>query len=150
MLRPSRINPLMLAYKAIHGPYDWNCFPLAPPGCKAIIYKAPKTHGSWASRGADAWYVGPSMDHYQCNHYLVPKTLAYRISGLAEVFLQHCQVPFLMWNEHLQEVIDELDTTLQEMPSKKQVRVISLVQRKLTSADNNSKVTRTLTNPNHD
>jgi hypothetical protein len=40
MLRPSRINPNMSAYEAVHGPYNWNCFPPAPPGCKAVIYKA--------------------------------------------------------------------------------------------------------------
>jgi hypothetical protein len=99
MLRPFRINPLMAAYKAVHSPYNWNHFPLAPPGCKAVIYKAPELHGLWASHGTDAWYIGPLMDHYQCNHYFVPKTRAYRISGLAELFPQHCQVPFLMWNE---------------------------------------------------
>jgi hypothetical protein len=148
MLQPSRINPLMSAYKAVHGPYNWNCFPLAPPGCKAVIYIAPKTCGSWASHGIDAWYVGPLMDHYRCNHYFVPKTRACRISDLAELFPQHCQVPFLMWNKHLQEVISKLVTTLQELPPEKQARVISLVQRKLTSADNNSDATRTLTNPN--
>jgi hypothetical protein len=150
MLRPSRINPSMLAYKAIHGPYDWNRFPLAPPGCKAIIYKVPKTRGLWASHGTDAWYISPSMDHYRCNHYFVPETRAYRISGLAELFPQHCQVPFLMWNKHLQKVIDELNTTLQEMPPQKSARVIFLMQRKLRSANSNSKATRTLTNPNHD
>ncbi len=74
MLRPSQLDPTMLAYEAIHGPYDWNCFPLAPPGCKAVIYKAPKSQGSWASRGTDAWYVGPSMNHYNCNHFFIPKT----------------------------------------------------------------------------
>ncbi len=37
MLRPSRINPSKLAYEALHGPYDWNRFLLAPPGCKAVI-----------------------------------------------------------------------------------------------------------------
>jgi hypothetical protein len=36
------------------------------------------------------------------------------------------------------------------MPPKKRAQVISLVQRKLTSANSNSKATRTLTNPNHD
>jgi hypothetical protein len=41
MLRPSRIDPTISAYEAVHGPYDWNCFPLAPPGCKAVIYEAP-------------------------------------------------------------------------------------------------------------
>ncbi len=41
-----------------------------------------------------AWYVGPSLDHYQCNHFFVPKMWANRISGSAELFPQHCQVPF--------------------------------------------------------
>jgi hypothetical protein len=150
MLHPSRIDPSMPAYKAVHGPYNWNHFPLAPPGCKAVIYEAPKTRGSWASHGTDAWYISPLMDHYWCNHYFVPETRAYRISGSAELFPQHCQVPFLMWNEHLQEVIDELNTALQKMPPEKRARVISLVERKLTSANSNSKATRTLTNPNHD
>jgi hypothetical protein len=38
MLRPSRLDPTMSAYEALRGPYDWNRFPLAPPGCKAVIY----------------------------------------------------------------------------------------------------------------
>ncbi len=100
MLRPSRIDPSMSAYEAVHGPYDWNCFPLTPPGCKAVIYKAPKLWGSWASHGTDAWYVGPLLEHYQCNHYFVPNTRAYRVSCSAKLFPQHCQVPFLLWNEN--------------------------------------------------
>ncbi len=107
MLRPSCIDPTILAYEAVHGPYDWSLFPLAPPRCKAVIYEAPKSRGSWASHGTNAWYVGPSMDHYRCNHFFLPNTRAYQVSGSAELFPQHCQVPFLMWNEHLQEVIVE-------------------------------------------
>jgi hypothetical protein len=64
MLRPSRIDPTMSIYKVIHGPYNWNRFPLAPPGCKAVIYEAPELRGLWASHRTDAWYFGLSMDHY--------------------------------------------------------------------------------------
>ena len=39
LLRTSRINPNILAYEALNGPYNWDRYPLAPPGCKAIIYK---------------------------------------------------------------------------------------------------------------
>jgi hypothetical protein len=125
MLRPLQINPAKLAYEAIHGHYDWNHYPLTPPGCKAVIYKSPKFRGSWGGRGTDTWYVGPFLDHCRCNHFFVPKTHAYRISGSAELFPQHCQVPFLMWNEHLQEVIDELVKTFQEMLPEKQSRVLT-------------------------
>ncbi len=99
MLHLSQIDPSMSAYEAVHGPYDWNHFPLAPPGCKAVIYKAPESQGSWASHGTDAWYVGPLLEHHRCNHYFIPNTRAYRVSGSAELFPQHCQVPFLLWNE---------------------------------------------------
>jgi hypothetical protein len=43
MLCPSCINPTMLVYEAVHGPYNWNHFPLAPPGCKAVIYEATES-----------------------------------------------------------------------------------------------------------
>jgi hypothetical protein len=54
LLRASQINPNVLAYEALNGPYNQDCYPLAPPGCKAVIYKAPAVCGSWASRGTDA------------------------------------------------------------------------------------------------
>jgi len=43
LIQPSQNNPRILAYEAIWGLYDWNCFPLAPPGCKAIIYESSAT-----------------------------------------------------------------------------------------------------------
>ncbi len=146
MLPPSQIDPTMSAYKAIHSPYDWNHFPLAPPGCKAVIYEAPESWGSWASHGTDAWYVGPSLDHYQCNHFFVPDTQAYWISGSAKLFPQHCQVPFLLWNEHLQEVFDELATMLNKLLPEKQARILSLVFTKLETTAPLTP-TRTLTAP---
>jgi hypothetical protein len=44
MMCSSCINSDIPAYEAVHGPYDWSCFPLAPPGCKAVVYKSPKKH----------------------------------------------------------------------------------------------------------
>ena len=111
LLRESRATPGISAYEALNGPYDWSRYPLAPIGCKAIIYEAPAVRGSWASRGTDAWCLGPSKDHYRCNLYYVPETRAYRISGSAELFPQHCQVPNLSPGEHLRALTEELVTT---------------------------------------
>ena len=108
LLRASRINPDISAYEALNGPYNWNRYPLAPPGCKAVIYEAPVVCGSWASRGTDAWYLGPAADHYQCNVYYVPETRAYRISGSAKLFPQRCQVPNLIPTAHLKALTEEL------------------------------------------
>jgi hypothetical protein len=133
MLRPSCINTTMLAYEAVHGPYDWNRFLLAPPGCKAVIYEAPESQGSWANHGTDAWYVGPLPDHYWCNHFFDPYTRAYRVSGSAELFPQQSQVPFLMCNKYLQEVIDKLVTTLHKLPPEQQSHILSCVMAKLSA-----------------
>ena len=115
LMRASRINPNISAYEALNGPYNWDRYPLAPPGCKAIIYEAPAMRGSWASRGTDAWYLGPSADHYRCNIYYVPETRAYRISGSAELFPQHCQVPNLSNNAHLKALTEELEMTTSQV-----------------------------------
>jgi hypothetical protein len=111
LIRESQINPTISAYEVPNRPYNWDWYPLAPPGCKAVIYKAPAVRGSWASRGTDAWYLGPSADHYWCNLYYVPETRAYRISGSAKLFPQHCQVPNLSANAHLKALTEELKMT---------------------------------------
>jgi hypothetical protein len=101
LLRASRINQNISAYEALNGPYNWNRYPLAPPGCKAIIYEAPAVRGSWASRGTDAWYWGHWQITIDATSTMCLKR-AYRISGgSAELFPQHCQVPNLSNNAHL-------------------------------------------------
>ena len=113
LIQESQINPAILVYEVLNGPYNWDRCPLAPPGCKAVIYKAPAVRGLWASRarGTDAWYLGPLADHYWCNVYYVPERHAYRISGSAELFPRHCQVPNLSANAHFKALTEELITT---------------------------------------
>jgi hypothetical protein len=84
MLRASRVDPSKLAYKILKGLYDWNRYPLAPLGHKAVVYMDGDTRGSWASRGIDAFYLGPAKDHYRCNNYYIPDTRAYHVSGSTE------------------------------------------------------------------
>jgi hypothetical protein len=37
LMRASRTDPILLAYEAINGQYNWGRYLLAPPGCKAIV-----------------------------------------------------------------------------------------------------------------
>jgi hypothetical protein len=73
MLHALRIDPTNLAYKVLYGPYDWNRHPLALHGCKSVVYKDGDTRGLWALHGIDGWYLGPLMDHYQCDINYIPK-----------------------------------------------------------------------------
>jgi hypothetical protein len=81
---------------------------LAPLGCKAIVYEDGNTRGLWASRGVDAWYLGPSKDNYQCDLYYIIETRAYGISGPTELFLQHCQLSDMTPHQHLRALTEEL------------------------------------------
>ena len=94
LLCTSRIDPTKSAYHQFHGKrYDWNKHPLALPRTRAIIYKDPCTHTSWGPRGTDAWYCGPSLDHYRNCIFYVPQTRAYWVSGSFDLFPQHCMLP---------------------------------------------------------
>ena len=108
MIRTSRIDPTKSAYETLYGPYNWNHYPLAPLGCKAIIYEDGDTRGSWASRGVDGWYLGPSLDHYRCDMYYVHETRVYRISGTTKLFPQHCQLPDMTAHQHFRALTNEL------------------------------------------
>ncbi len=108
LLRASRIDPTKSSYEILNRPYDWNRYPLAPLGCKAVVYEDGDTRGLWATRGVDAFYLGPVIDHYRCDHYYIPDTRAYRILGSSELFPQHCQLPLLTPHQHLWALTDEL------------------------------------------
>ena len=149
-MRRSRIDPTKSAYEVLNGPYDWNRFPLAPPGCKAVIYESPAQRGSWGSRGINAWYVGPSSDHYHCCHYFVPAMRTYRISGSAELFPQHCQVPCLTTGEHLQGLTNEMVATLKTMTATKQQRVLTSLNAKLAAHHNTHPSSDVVTHPLHE
>ncbi len=73
ILGASRINPNILAYEALNGLYNWDCYPLAPPGCKAIIYEAPAVQGSWALGGTDAWIWVPPKTITDATYITSPK-----------------------------------------------------------------------------
>jgi hypothetical protein len=48
MMQASRIDPTKSTHKVLYRMYDWNRCPLAPLGCKAVVYKDRDTIGLWA------------------------------------------------------------------------------------------------------
>ena len=132
LLRRSRISPNKSAHETLKGPYDWNRYPLAPHGTRAIIYKDSDRRALWASHGLDAWYLGPSKDHYRCHIYYVPETKGYRVSGSAELFPQHCREPTYSPDSHVKELSAELQENMATVGRKSRtVNVLKLLARHL-------------------
>jgi hypothetical protein len=86
LLRTSRMNPALSAHAQLHGLFDFNRTPLAPPGTRAVIFEDPDTRESWGPHGKLAWYLGPASEHYRCYRFFIPETNGVRISGTAEFF----------------------------------------------------------------
>ena len=66
LLRGSRINPKLSAWAQVNGLYDYNCTPLAPPGCRVLVHAKPQQSNTWSPHALDGWYVGPAVDSYRC------------------------------------------------------------------------------------
>jgi len=79
LLRGSHINPLVSAWEQLHGGYDYNAHPLAPPGVKVLAFEDKDTRESWAPHGRVGFYVGPAMNHYRCFRIYMPETKKVRI-----------------------------------------------------------------------
>ena len=73
LLRQSKANPEVSAYEYVHGPFDYNRYPLAPIGCAVQIHNQASKRGTWAPHTQPGWYLGPSFEHYRC-HRVLPKT----------------------------------------------------------------------------
>jgi hypothetical protein len=119
LLRTSRHDPTKSAYEQLNGPYDFNKWPMAPPGTKAVIWENPTTRQSWAPRGIDAWYIGPSKDHYRLYKFYCPETQAMRVNGSAQFFPQHCKLPTLNPTQHAHAAADKLFESLEKLKKEK-------------------------------
>ena len=65
LLRQSRVNPKLSAWEQLHGRYDFNSTPIAPPGIRIKAHARPAQRQTWVPHTFDAWYIGPATEHYR-------------------------------------------------------------------------------------
>jgi hypothetical protein len=79
-MRGSRINPKLSAWAQVHGNFDYNRTPIAPPGMHVLVHEKPDKRGSWAPHAIDAWYIGPALESYRCYNVRIWDTCSERIN----------------------------------------------------------------------
>ena len=92
LLRTSRVNPRLSAWAYVEGPYDFNSWPIAPPGTKVIIQKKVEQRESFDYKGKEGWYIAPSMEHYRCVRCYVPSMHSEIIADTVEFITE--KIPF--------------------------------------------------------
>lgn len=93
LLRGSRVNPKLSAYAQVHGVFDFNRTPLAPPGTLVLGHEKPDKRGTWSPHAIEGWYVGPAMDSYRCYKVWCKQTRAVRTMDTVEWFPRHVPMP---------------------------------------------------------
>ena len=94
LLRPWRINPTLSAHTQLHGQFDFNVIPFAPPGTKVIVHQKPTIRQSWAPQGKYGWYIDRAIDHYRCYDIYVPETRAVIQPNTVEFSPHNSKIPF--------------------------------------------------------
>ncbi|EEC51526.1 predicted protein [Phaeodactylum tricornutum CCAP 1055/1] len=93
LLRGSQINPRLSAWAQVHGAFDFNRTPLAPPGVKVLVHEKPTVRKSWSPHAVDGWYIGPAMHHYRCYRVWINSTTSERIADTLTWFPSKVQMP---------------------------------------------------------
>ena len=113
LLRQSRMNPKLSGYAQLHREFNYNTTPIAPPGTQVVIHEKPTVKGTWESHGVKGWYLGPSMNHYQCHHVYVTKTRGKRDSDCVDFFPYNTPLPYKYSSENAIISARELSYALQ-------------------------------------
>ena len=53
LIRGSHINNKLLAHAQVHGAFDFNRTPLAPPVTQVLVHEKPLVKGTWARHAVD-------------------------------------------------------------------------------------------------
>jgi hypothetical protein len=93
LLRGSRINPRLSSWAQVHGAFDFNRTPLAPPGVKVLVHEKPSVRKTWAPHAVDRWYIGPAMHHYRCHQVWIHGTTSERIADTLTWFPSKVKMP---------------------------------------------------------
>ena len=76
LLRSSAFSLNVSAWHALHGPYNFDHEPIAPPGMKILCFEDPDKRPSWSPHGTSGFYVGPAFDHHRCYTVYISTTHA--------------------------------------------------------------------------
>ena len=128
LLRGSRINPKLSAYEQLHGRFDFNATPLAPPGVKVLAHARAGERATWATHAFEAWYVGPALEHYRCFTVWATKTRKPRIVNQVLWFPPKA-FPKLTSEDLLRATIEDLKVILLNPPTETYVGNLEQTQR---------------------
>ena len=114
LLRPSRVNPKLSAYAQIHGPFNFEKTPLAPPGIKVLAHEQAEGRESFAVHSYRGYYLGPCLNHYRCYRVYCPATNSSRIANTVDWFPHNLKMPTATSTDILIATAKDLTSALRQ------------------------------------
>jgi hypothetical protein len=114
LLRPSRINPQLSAHSQVHGHFNFDKTPLAPPGIKVLAHEPADGRESFAVHAVRGYYVGPCLNHYRCFNVWTPSTNATRIVNTVDWFPHQLKMPTASTNDTIIAAAKDLTAALRQ------------------------------------
>ena len=116
LLRSARSNPKLSAHAYLFGEFNFSATPLAPPGTKVVMHKQVNNRTSWGPHGKEAWYIGPSFDHYRCVKCFVTDTRKELDSDTVVFFPKHIKFPAVTTDDFLRQAALDIVSILTNPP----------------------------------
>ena len=114
LLRGSRINPKLSAWEQIHGRFDFNRTPIAPPGIKVLVHEKSKQRTTWAPHAQEGWYLGPALESYRCHKVYLDKTQGERIVNTLSWYPQAIAIPIAQPRDLFNAALQDVQAALQK------------------------------------
>jgi hypothetical protein len=86
LLRGSCLNPKLSAWAQVHGAFNFDRTPLAPPSIRILVHEKPSIRATWSTHAVNGWYIGPAEHHYRCYRVWVQDTRAECIANTLKWF----------------------------------------------------------------
>ena len=116
LLRNSRVNPKLSSYAYLHGPFNFNSTPLAPPGTLVAIHVKPNNRASWAPHSKRGFYVGPCLNHYRNFQCYVPDTNSVVVTDTVDFIATQEKIPTITHEDFIHQSLMDILATLQSKP----------------------------------
>ena len=112
LLPQLRAVPKILAYAHHYGPHNYNAHPLAPLGCAVEYHVKPCTRASWGTHAVSGFYVGVSLEHYQCHRCWIKDTKDVRTGHIVFFKHKHPTMPTIIHDDALLTATSDLRKAL--------------------------------------
>eukprot|EP00957_Ditylum_brightwellii_P021215 1599088-Ditylum_brightwellii.AAC.1 len=95
MLRPCQLNPKLLTYSSLEGIHDYNTHPIAPFGIEVTVHETANQQAVWGLSGIKGWYIGSTLEHYQCYKVYISSTKGEHIAMTVDFHPQLSKLPHI-------------------------------------------------------